>query len=103
MGAREIEAEMRLWTLEAFVCEIFSLWCAQQESPGSIYASLRKRMLDAAKHRRFEGVDPAMSDHLSAELESAVKRLMDIGRRQLKGHLKPSQMKDFVDKNKRDE
>lgn len=102
MSEAAIKAEMRLWTLEAFVCECFSLWCVQQDKPGAIYVDFRRRMKKAATERTFEGFDPAMSDHLSAELEAAVGRLMDIGRQQLKGHLTPSQFQEFVDAMERD-
>jgi hypothetical protein len=101
MSQQEIQSEMRLWALEAFVCEIFSLWCAQQDDPGRVYASLRKRLKTAAKQPRG-GSDPALSDHLSGVLEDAVDRLMDIGRRQLKAHLKPSQMRKFADESGND-
>ncbi len=96
MSDAEIKTQMRLWVLEAFACEIFSLWCVQQNEPGAVYVDLLQRMKNAAHERTFGEFDPAMSDHLSAELEAAVDRLMDIQRRQLKAHLKPSQMGEFA-------
>jgi hypothetical protein len=95
MDQEAIKAEVRIWTLEAFVCELFSLWGSQQEAPGAIYVNLRRRMKKAARERTFGESDPAISDHLSAELESAVERLTDIGRRQLKAHLSREQWSEF--------
>jgi hypothetical protein len=103
MDQEAIRAEIRLWTLEAFVCELFSLWCSRQEAPGATFVKLRDRMKIAARERTFGEVHPAMSDHLSAELESAVERLTDIGRRQLKAHLSRSQWSEFRDALKRDQ
>jgi hypothetical protein len=97
MSQEAIQAEARIWTLEAFACELFSLWCSQQKTPGKIFVNLRRRMKTAARERTFGEVHPAMSDHLSAELESAVDRLMEIGRRQLKAHLAREQWKEFRD------
>ena len=101
MSDAEVKAEARLWTLKSFVCEIFALWCVQQETPGVIFSRLEQRMKDAARKRTFE-VHPVMSDYLSAELENAVGRLMGMQTRQLKAHLKPSQMSEFAAALKRE-
>jgi hypothetical protein len=96
MTPAELKNELRIWALECFVCEIFSLWCVQQPSPGATFVGLRDRMIFAARNRTFQGVDPAMSDHLSAELEAAVERLTETQKEQLKAHLKPGQYAEFL-------
>jgi hypothetical protein len=65
------------------------MMCALDRDPVALLNRIRDQMIEGAKNRTFPGYDAAMSDLLSAELESAVTRLMDMGSEQitrLQGH-----------------
>ena len=74
-----IKSEMRLWALEVLVTNLLAMVCTLDRDPGALLNQIRERMIEGAKSRTFPGYDAAMSDLLSAELESAVARLMDMG------------------------
>jgi hypothetical protein len=75
---RAIKAEMRLWALEALVCNVVAVILASDPDPQELLARTRRQMIEGAKQRTFEGFDAAQSDLFSAELEAAVARLMDM-------------------------
>jgi hypothetical protein len=78
-----IKAEMRLWALEALVTNLLAMICTLDRDPAALLNQIRGRMIEGAKSRTFPGYDAAMSDLLSAELEAAVTRLMDMGTAQI--------------------
>ena len=78
-----IRAEMRLWALEVLVTNLLAMVCTLDRDPAALLNQIRERMIEGAKSRTFPGYDAAMSDLLSAELESAVARLMDMGTAQI--------------------
>jgi hypothetical protein len=77
-GEQAIKAEMRLWALECLVCNILAMIAASQSDPNELMQKTRDQMISGARQHAFPEVDPAMSDLLSAELETAITRLMDM-------------------------
>ena len=75
-----IEAEMRLWALECLVSQLYAII---YQSTGDPMGSFEKRsalLLERARTMPFPGLDAAMSDLASGELEVAVKRLLGMQR-----------------------
>jgi hypothetical protein len=70
-----IKAEMRLYALECLVCQLYA-FLGRTLPPGMIEET-QKQWIDGAKKKGFGG-DPAFSDLLSAELEDALKRLVEM-------------------------
>jgi hypothetical protein len=83
MDEQTIKAEMRLWALEVLVCNIFAIIAASDTNPNELMTKTRDQMIAGARQRTFSEVDPAMSDLLSAELEAAVTRLMEMANSQI--------------------
>jgi hypothetical protein len=83
MTEEQIKAEMRLWVLEVLVCQLFVLSFLQTEDPLGLATRAGEKMRVAARDRTFPQVDAAMSDLLSAKLESASTWLMGMGIRQI--------------------
>ena len=78
MDEATIKADMRLFVLESLVA---LLWASTHRAdlgsdPVYLVADLKKRLTDRARNQTFAGVDPALSDLLSAELEAAIDRAM---------------------------
>ncbi|MGP0088473.1 MAG: hypothetical protein ACLPKB_00680 [Xanthobacteraceae bacterium] len=89
MTEDEIKAEMRLWALEVLVCNLVAIWSLTDRNPADLLRQTREQMIEGARKRTFpEAADPALSDLYSAELESAVARLMDMGSEQMRLVLK---------------
>jgi len=73
------EAECRLYALEWYVCMLHAAIFAQAGKDGLvILGHLRQTALEGARQKAFPGLDPAMSDLVSAELEAAVDRLLSM-------------------------
>jgi hypothetical protein len=85
MDENAIKPEMRLWALELLVCNLYAIMAVS--SPGLMKRTF-DQMIAGARVRGFEGYDPAMSDLLSAELESALARMMDMANSQMPAHLR---------------
>jgi hypothetical protein len=75
---RAIKAEMRLWALEVLVSNMFATICISTSDPQNLLARTRQQMIEGARQWTFPGFDAVQSDLLSAELEAAVTRLMDM-------------------------
>jgi hypothetical protein len=71
-----IKAEMRLYALECLVCQLFALF--GKTLPPGMLEETHKAWIEGARKKTFGGDDPAFSDLLSAELEDALKRLVDM-------------------------
>lgn len=88
-----IKSEMRLYALEAFVVNACAIACLQLANPREIVAKIRQQMIEGARMHGFP-VDPAISDHLSAELESALDRLASMVNAQIDLTLKAQEAKN---------
>ena len=74
-----LKAEMRLYALELLAADLFAMSCLMSSSPRETLARVRQQMIDGARSQTFPGLaDPAKSDLFSAELESALDRLMEM-------------------------
>jgi hypothetical protein len=85
MNEDELKAEMRLYAVEFLTANLFAMFCLMTSpSPRETLATARRQMIDSARSQTFPGLDdPAQSDLFSAELESAVDRLMEMGNAQI--------------------
>jgi hypothetical protein len=68
---------MRLIAIENLVANAWAVLCLQAGPSTALatFEAARKQMLQGAHNQTFPDVDPAMSDLLSAELESAIDRM----------------------------
>jgi hypothetical protein len=78
MNEKAIKDAMRLYAVEFFVATLFAVHCVNLDpsDPLKPLERAKKGMIEGAQKNTFSGQDPAMSDHLSAELEAAVTRLL---------------------------
>ena len=84
-----IKAEMRLWTLEVLVADLFAIWCVANPNAVLAFRTFAKGFIEGSD-APIPGVsDPALSDLYSAERLSAATRLMDMAKFQLKSGLGP--------------
>jgi hypothetical protein len=71
-----IKNEMRLYALECLVCQLYAL-VYQMVPPGASELT-QKAWIESARQQTFPGMDSALSDLFSAELEVALDRLVKI-------------------------
>jgi hypothetical protein len=68
-----IKNEMRLFALESIVCQqaatLFQMF------PREFFDAAKQQAMTGTEGRVFPGFDPALSDHLSAEFQTALIRL----------------------------
>jgi hypothetical protein len=77
MTASEVKLEARLRALEWTVCQVMVAIIYQTASDASSFlGEMHKNTIEAARQQTFpELADPAMSDLMAAEFETAVSRL----------------------------
>jgi hypothetical protein len=83
MDEAAIKNEMRIWALEVLTCNLFTMLLMMDQNPSGLYQRIRDQMIEGTKQRTFAG-DAATSDLFSAELETAVTRLMDMTKEQMR-------------------
>jgi hypothetical protein len=89
MDKKEIEIETRLYALEIFAANQLSISCLTSGlDPAKMLATIKKQLIEGAQKQTFSDYDPAMSDLLSAELESAVSLLIEMANGQINHVLK---------------
>jgi hypothetical protein len=73
----EIKAECRFYALEVMFCRLLATTFRQMGAAGdAMLEETRQQSLEGARQQTFPALDPAMSDLVSAELESAIDRLL---------------------------
>jgi hypothetical protein len=73
----DIKAECRIYAVEWAVSLLLAAQFLQMGDEGAaMLERARQQALQGARRKAFPDLDPAMSDLLSAELESAVDRLL---------------------------
>ena len=72
MMEEAIKAEMRLFVLETLVALLYAQQAKTSRDPAASVQALRAVLIEKAQKQTFAGVDPSLSDLLSAELEAAV-------------------------------
>lgn len=87
MTEAKIKAEMRLWALECIVCQLYAI--LYKTLPPGFSELTFKAVIDGARKNTFPGVDPALSDLYSAELEVALTRLVMMQREYMAAADKP--------------
>jgi hypothetical protein len=83
MLAKDMVTEMRLWALEVLVSNLFAMQCTSAGASIGAFEKIKEQMLRGAKTQSFPGMNTKESDLLSAELEAAVARLMEMGEKQI--------------------
>ena len=83
MLEKDITSEMRLWALEVLVSNLFAMACVMDNAALDAFENISTQMIKGAKSQIFPGVDTEESQLLSAELEFAVARLMEMGKTQI--------------------
>ena len=76
MKQEDIEAEMRLWALECFVSQLYAMMYQMTGDANRAFAQRSEVLLKRTRSMVFPGLDAAMSDLASGELEVAVSRLL---------------------------
>ena len=77
----EVKAEFRLYAVEWAISLLLAAQFRQMGAAGlPMLDATRAQALAGARKKAFPGVDPAMSDLFSAELESAVDRLLGMAK-----------------------
>jgi hypothetical protein len=71
-----IKAEMRLYALECLVCQLYAI--LSRLLPAGMFEETQRQWIEGAKKKTFGGDDPVFSDLLSAELEEALSRLVEM-------------------------
>ena len=76
----ELKEWIRIYAVEILTVNHFAISCFANapNDPLTLVAQLRQQMIEGARSFGFPGVDPAMSDLASAELEDALDRLMEM-------------------------
>jgi hypothetical protein len=69
--------------IDLLASNLLAMMCVLDPDPVALLNRIREQTIVGAKNRTFPGFDAAMSDLLSAELESALARLMDMGSEQI--------------------
>jgi hypothetical protein len=84
MTEGELKAQMRLYAIELLTVNLSAMTCLMTPKPRELIAAVRQQMIGRARELTFPGLDdPAMSDLFSAELESAVDRLVEMADEQI--------------------
>lgn len=76
MDEEALKAEIRLWALECIVSQLAVMLYVTSGDPHLVMAHRRAALMAKTKTMTFPGHDPAMSDFVASELESAVDRLL---------------------------
>jgi hypothetical protein len=81
MSEEQIKAECRLYAIEWAVSILFATSFKQMGAAGpAMLGQVRQQALEGARKKTFPDLDPAMSDLLSAELETAVDHLLGMAK-----------------------
>ena len=78
MDQETVEAELRLYALELMCSLFFAALVRQEGNPLASLIGMRKSLFDRTRHFPFPMKDPAESDLVSAELEGAFERLLQM-------------------------
>jgi hypothetical protein len=77
----DIKAECRLYAVEWAVSILLAGNFRQMGPEGTLlFERTRQQAIEGVRQKTFPAVDPTMSDLLSAELESAVDRLLGMAK-----------------------
>ena len=75
MNENEIKAEARLQAIEYMVTNLYARALLQQPDPNAAIKTGVQSMLSRFKGFAVPDIDPALSDHVTAELQNAIERL----------------------------
>lgn len=80
MTEDEIKNWMRIYAVEILAVNQLAYLCltVAPAAPQKLAAEIRQQLIETARKHGFPDFDPAMSDLLSAELEVALDRLMEM-------------------------
>jgi hypothetical protein len=84
MTTDELKDWMRIYAVEILAVNLCAMSLLQTADPQGLAERVRKQMIEGTRRHGFAGVDPAMSDLASAELEDAANRLMEMVSEQIR-------------------
>jgi hypothetical protein len=76
MTPDDLKDWIRVYAAEILTVNLYATSLLRTDDPLGLASELRQQMVQGARIRGFPGLDPAMSDLASAELEGALDRLM---------------------------
>ena len=76
MDEERLKMDVRLYCAEWLASSTLALLLKASGNADELFAAIRTQALDGAKKKAFPSADPAMSDLLSGELETAMDRLL---------------------------
>jgi len=76
MADDPIKDGARLIALEYMICHVYNIVLRSTRLPEDAISESERRGLDLIGLTTFAGTDPAMSDHMSAEIRDALADLM---------------------------
>jgi hypothetical protein len=85
MEKSDVDIEARLYALELMVANLLSILCVTtSQNPAGMIAKVKIQMVDGVKNMTLPDYqDPAMSDLVSAEIESALAVLVSMASAQI--------------------
>jgi hypothetical protein len=82
METSEVRDQMRIYAIEILLVNVFASFCMMTDDPLKAVATARARAIAVVQKLGFP-FDAAMSDLCSAELETALDRLMEMATGQI--------------------
>jgi hypothetical protein len=76
MDETSLKNDVRLYALEVMVANLWAINLIGSGHPQQFLEQIRHQMMNAARNATVPSADPATSDLLAAELESALDRLL---------------------------
>ena len=80
MDKEQLELSIRLSAIEYMVAHTLNIVLKHSRADEKAIAAVETRAKEMFLSTTFPGLDPAVSDHLSAEFASAIERLQDMAR-----------------------
>lgn len=71
---KTVKLEARLCVIEVAICELFSFF--YQHIPAGEIHKRHDALIASMRRRAFDGIDPALSDLLTAETENALREFL---------------------------
>jgi hypothetical protein len=87
----EIKTEWRLYAIEFVVSTLLATPYVMQGAAGlAQFDGLHRTLIEKARNKTFPGAPPAISDHFSGELESAIDRLLGMAQKLIEQSIEAS-------------
>lgn len=78
MDEAAVKAEWRLYAVEWAVSQLWATFLRLHGVGPELLDQIRQQAIASARAKTFQNLDPAMSDLMSAELEAAIDRILQM-------------------------